>query len=120
MDFYSFHYLWEVLVEVQYTVKRCDVQVIEVLTQDFSRRKQPLFFYNLKPSVVAVFEGIKPKDFVVYYDEHQLDNLLIQHTWVLDFVSWEAVIEAGRRSQSCFSLLQPMGSRLCSRPIFCV
>lgn len=80
MDCYSFYYLCEVLVEVQYTVKWCDVQVIEVLTQDFSRRKQPLFFYNLKPSVVAVFEGIKPKDFVVYYDEHQLDNLLIQHT----------------------------------------
>uniref|UniRef100_A0A1B6MDT6 SLC26A/SulP transporter domain-containing protein n=1 Tax=Graphocephala atropunctata TaxID=36148 RepID=A0A1B6MDT6_9HEMI len=55
-------------------------KVIEVLTQDFSRRKQPLFFYNLKPSVVAVFEGIKPKDFVVYYNEHQLDNLLLQHT----------------------------------------
>ncbi|XP_054282885.1 sodium-independent sulfate anion transporter-like [Macrosteles quadrilineatus] len=55
-------------------------KVIEMLTQDFSRRRQPLFFYNLKPSVVAVFEGIKPKDFVVYYNEHQLDNLLLQHT----------------------------------------
>lgn len=56
------------------------LQVIEVLTQDFSRRQQPLFFFNLKPSVVAVFEGIKPKDFVVYYNEHQLDNMLLQHT----------------------------------------
>lgn len=51
-------------------------QVIEVLTEDFSKRGQPLFFYNLKPSVVAVFEGVQPTDFVVYYDKHDLDHLL--------------------------------------------
>ncbi|XP_039290950.1 sodium-independent sulfate anion transporter isoform X3 [Nilaparvata lugens] len=55
-------------------------KVIEILTQDFSKRKQPLFFYNLKPSVVAVFEGVQPKDFVVYYNDHQLDHLLLTHT----------------------------------------
>lgn len=54
-------------------------KVIEMLTQDFSKRRQPLFFYNLKPSVVAVFEGVQPKDFVVYYSEHQLDDLLFSH-----------------------------------------
>lgn len=54
-------------------------KVIEILTQDFSKRRQPLFFYNLKPSVVAVFEGVQPKDFVVYYSEHQLDELLLSH-----------------------------------------
>ncbi|KAI5723453.1 hypothetical protein M8J76_006279 [Diaphorina citri] len=51
-------------------------KVIEVLCQNFSRRGQPLFFFNLKPSVVAVFEGVQPKDFVVYYDSRELDHLL--------------------------------------------
>lgn len=51
-------------------------KVIESLTQDFSRRGQTLFFYNLKPSVVAVFEGLQPQDFHVYYNEAELDDLL--------------------------------------------
>ncbi|XP_026271920.1 sodium-independent sulfate anion transporter [Frankliniella occidentalis] len=51
-------------------------KVIESLTQDFSRRGQTLFFYNLKPSVVAVFEGLQPQDFHVYYNEAELDELL--------------------------------------------
>ena len=50
--------------------------MVECITQDFSLRKQPLFFYKLKPSVVAVFRGLKPKDFVVYYSEDELDNLI--------------------------------------------
>ncbi|CAB0015539.1 unnamed protein product, partial [Nesidiocoris tenuis] len=54
-------------------------KVIEVLCNDFSRRQQPLFFYNLKTSVVAVFEGVQPKDFIVYYNEDELDNLLLLH-----------------------------------------
>jgi hypothetical protein len=52
------------------------LQVVECITQDFSIRKQPLFFYKLKPSVVAVFIGLNPKDFVVYYSEDELDNLI--------------------------------------------
>ncbi|XP_011496529.1 PREDICTED: sodium-independent sulfate anion transporter [Ceratosolen solmsi marchali] len=51
-------------------------KVIESLTKDFAARGQPLFFYNLKPSVFAVFEGVAPKDFVVYYTEEVLDDLL--------------------------------------------
>lgn len=51
-------------------------KVIEALTNDFASRQQPLFFYNLKPSVCAIFEGLKPIDFVVYYREDQLDDLL--------------------------------------------
>lgn len=51
-------------------------KVIEMLTNDFATRQQPLFFYNLKPSVYAIFEGLKPIDFVVYYREDQLDDLL--------------------------------------------
>lgn len=50
-----------------------------MLTLDFSRRHQPLFFFNVKSSVVAVFEGVQPKDFITYYNEHELDNLLADH-----------------------------------------
>ncbi|XP_050307293.1 sodium-independent sulfate anion transporter-like isoform X2 [Anthonomus grandis grandis] len=50
--------------------------VVGTLTKDFAARGQPLFFYNLKPSVSAVFEGLSPTDFVVYYDHDQLDDLL--------------------------------------------
>ncbi|KAL0123340.1 hypothetical protein PUN28_005701 [Cardiocondyla obscurior] len=49
--------------------------VIEILTKDFAKRGQPLFFYNLKPSVYAVFEGVEPTDFVVYYNQETLDDL---------------------------------------------
>ncbi|KAL0123341.1 hypothetical protein PUN28_005701 [Cardiocondyla obscurior] len=41
--------------------------VIEILTKDFAKRGQPLFFYNLKPSVYAVFEGVEPTDFQSIY-----------------------------------------------------
>lgn len=54
-------------------------KVVECLTQDFSSRKQPLFFYNLKPSVVAIFNGLQPKDFVGYHSEEELDNLIRAH-----------------------------------------
>ncbi|CAK9814457.1 Sodium-independent sulfate anion transporter [Anthophora plagiata] len=50
--------------------------VMETLTKDFSSRGQPLFFYNLKPSVYAVFEGVASSDFVVYYTQEALDDLL--------------------------------------------
>lgn len=51
-------------------------KVIELITQDFAVRDQPLFFYNLKPSVSSVFEGLSPTDFIVYYSEDELDELL--------------------------------------------
>lgn len=50
--------------------------VIETLTQDFAARQQPLLFYNLKPSVSHVFEGLSPKDFVVFYREDEVDTLI--------------------------------------------
>ncbi|XP_059610352.1 sodium-independent sulfate anion transporter-like isoform X2 [Phlebotomus argentipes] len=50
--------------------------VISLLTEDFAKRKQPLYFYNLKPSVCSVFEGLSPVDFVVYYREEKIDDLL--------------------------------------------
>lgn len=49
---------------------------IEALTKDFAVRQQLLFFYNLKPSVSTVFEGLAHKDFIVYYNLDELDELL--------------------------------------------
>ncbi|XP_066582093.1 sodium-independent sulfate anion transporter [Prorops nasuta] len=53
-------------------------KVVECLTKDFAVRGQPLFFYNLKPSVYAIFEGVEPTDFVVFYNRDILDDLLKQ------------------------------------------
>lgn len=50
--------------------------VIESLTKDFALRDQPLLFFNLKPSVSSVFEGLSPKDFVVFYNHEEVDDLL--------------------------------------------
>lgn len=51
--------------------------VIDSLTKDFAKRDQPLLFFNLKPSVCSVFEGLtSPTEFVVYYREEVLDDLL--------------------------------------------
>lgn len=55
--------------------------VIDSITADFTKRDQPLFFYNLKPSVCAVFEGLSPVDFVVYYREEHLDDLLKERAY---------------------------------------
>lgn len=50
--------------------------VIETITNDFYYRKQPLYFYNLKPSVSAVFSGLSPKGFKVVYNRDDLNNML--------------------------------------------
>lgn len=55
-------------------------KVIEMLSKDFSDRGQALFFYNLKPSVVDVFKGVKPKELVFYYNKKELDRLLQKST----------------------------------------
>lgn len=51
-------------------------KVIEMLAKDFSDRGQSLFFYNLKPSVVEVFRGVRPKELILYYHKKELDRLL--------------------------------------------
>ncbi|XKL60739.1 hypothetical protein PGB90_007796 [Kerria lacca] len=51
-------------------------KVIEILTQDFSKRGQALVFYNLKPSIAAIFEGVQPKNFFTCYDKQKLDEII--------------------------------------------
>lgn len=49
--------------------------VIETLVADFSKRHQMLIFYNLKPSVGQVFEGIDT-ELSIQYDLHSLEKAL--------------------------------------------
>lgn len=50
---------------------------IEQLTADFHARLQPLYFYNVKPSVCSIFEAVaKPEHFVVFYEDDELERLL--------------------------------------------
>lgn len=50
---------------------------IDQLTADFHARRQPLYFYNVKPSVCSIFEAVtKPEHFVVFYEDEELDRLL--------------------------------------------
>jgi len=49
---------------------------IKSLIEDFVKRNQPIFFYNLKPSIVEIFQGVKPKDFKHCRNEIELNELL--------------------------------------------
>lgn len=49
--------------------------VIETLVTDFTLRHQTLIFYNLKPSVGQVFEGIET-DLHVQYDFESLEKAI--------------------------------------------
>lgn len=50
-------------------------KVVETLVKDFNLRKQPLIFFNLKPSVCNVFEGVD-LDFKLYYDYQALERAI--------------------------------------------
>lgn len=50
-------------------------KVVETLLKDFNKRKQPLLFFNLKPSVCSVFEGVS-LDYKLYYDYEALEKAL--------------------------------------------
>uniref|UniRef100_A0ABD2XNN7 STAS domain-containing protein n=1 Tax=Trichogramma kaykai TaxID=54128 RepID=A0ABD2XNN7_9HYME len=50
---------------------------IKSLIEDFERRGQPLLFYNLKPSIVTIFQGVKPVELRVCYSEEELNNYLM-------------------------------------------
>nr|CAD7448518.1 unnamed protein product [Timema bartmani] len=49
---------------------------IKSLIEDFVKRNQPILFYNLKPSVVEVFQGVQPKEFKHCHNEAELNELL--------------------------------------------
>ncbi|XP_076289246.1 sodium-independent sulfate anion transporter [Lasioglossum baleicum] len=49
---------------------------VKNLTEDFSKRGQPLIFYNLKPSVIEIFKGVKPSVLRCSSNEHELNDSL--------------------------------------------
>lgn len=46
------------------------------MIDDFVKRNQAILFYNVKPSIVAIFEGVKPHDFKVCKSEEELNEML--------------------------------------------
>ncbi|GJQ72248.1 hypothetical protein Trydic_g3339 [Trypoxylus dichotomus] len=54
-------------------------KVIKSLIEDFVKRKQPILFFNLKPSVVSIFQGVQPRDFIYCYTYAELNDLLKQY-----------------------------------------
>lgn len=51
-------------------------QGIKSLIEDFVKRQQPLLFFNLKPSVIATFQGVEPKELVYCQTYSELYDLL--------------------------------------------
>ncbi|KAL0278539.1 UNVERIFIED_CONTAM: hypothetical protein PYX00_000337 [Menopon gallinae] len=49
---------------------------IKLLIDDFMNRKQPILFYNLKPSIVEIFQGVQPKEFKYCNNESELNEFL--------------------------------------------
>lgn len=53
-----------------------------MISRDLSIKGQSLYLYNLKPSVIGVFEGLKNCDVFLCANKNELDELLIKHLWV--------------------------------------
>lgn len=51
-------------------------QGVKSLIDDFVRRSQPLVFYNVKPSVISIFQGVRPTEFNCCVTEQQLHERL--------------------------------------------
>lgn len=50
-------------------------KVIGTLIDNFQTSRQKIYFYNLKPSVAHVFEGVR-KDLPIYYNVDALESAL--------------------------------------------
>lgn len=48
---------------------------IDTMMRDFKTRDQRILFYNLKPSIVHVFEGVE-SEVKVYYDAVSLEDAI--------------------------------------------
>jgi len=51
-------------------------QGVKSLIDDFVKRSQPLVFYNVKPSVISIFQGVRPTEFNCCVTEQQLHERL--------------------------------------------
>lgn len=52
------------------------LQGVKSLIDDFVNRNQPLLFYNVKPSVISIFQGVRPTEFNSCNTEQQLHEML--------------------------------------------
>uniref|UniRef100_A0A2S2R092 Sodium-independent sulfate anion transporter n=1 Tax=Sipha flava TaxID=143950 RepID=A0A2S2R092_9HEMI len=52
---------------------------IKSLIDDFVRRNQPLVFYNVKPSVISIFQGVRPAEFNYCATEQHLHEMLKEY-----------------------------------------
>lgn len=55
-------------------------QGIKSLIEDFQKRQQPILFYNLKPSVINIFQGVQPKEFIYCETYCELNELLKRYS----------------------------------------
>ncbi|KAG8041128.1 hypothetical protein G9C98_002116 [Cotesia typhae] len=49
---------------------------IKNIIEDFAKRRQPLIFYHLKPSIAAIFRGVKPAHMIICSSENELNQSL--------------------------------------------
>ncbi|KYN02976.1 Sodium-independent sulfate anion transporter [Cyphomyrmex costatus] len=60
---------------------------IKTLIEDFTKRGQPLIFHNLKPSVIKIFNGVKPSGFTCSSSELELnDHLKGKSIFIVDLL----------------------------------
>jgi hypothetical protein len=71
--FYKYRYYSFWLISLLFFVA---FQGISSLIEDFVMRHQDLIFYNLRPSVVDIFQGVQPKQFKHCQTEEQLHDCL--------------------------------------------
>ncbi|XP_030370467.1 sodium-independent sulfate anion transporter [Scaptodrosophila lebanonensis] len=75
-------------------------KVISSMVDDFRRRQQKIIFFNLKPSVVSVFEGLNTK-LVICYNMHALSHELLPDG---DLTRSVDSLETGTQASECISM----------------
>nr|XP_022916923.1 sodium-independent sulfate anion transporter-like isoform X2 [Onthophagus taurus] len=60
-------------------------KVFKSLLDDFSKRNQPIFFINIKPSVLHTLEGVKPQNLVCFDTIDEARDVIDKHN-VQDFI----------------------------------
>lgn len=81
-------------------------KVISSMVDDFGRMQQKIIFFNLKPSVVSIFEGLKTR-LVLCYNMHALSQELRADAPPTQSVESLDQIEDGTRTE-CVSVASTM------------
>ncbi|XP_017142336.1 sodium-independent sulfate anion transporter [Drosophila miranda] len=78
-------------------------KVISSMVDDFRLRRQKIIFFNLKPSVVSIFEGLNTR-LVLCYNTHALNQELRPEEDLSRSVDSLERVEAGRGTSECVSM----------------